>query len=301
MTVMQRTEAREQVTRQADKDYILNLSCPSCLGIVGAIAQFMADHSCYIRKLNQFDDAYSGSFYMRLVFRPHPGGTWDKEEFTQDLQEWTDEFGMQWQLHDPAEPSRMVILVSKLEHCLADLLHRTRIGEIPATIPAVISNHKDLRDLVHSFGVPFVHLPVKDTNRGRQEEQILEVTQEAGADLVVLARYMQVLQPWLCHALSGRLINIHHSFLPSFAGANPYKQAYSRGVKLIGATAHYVTPELDAGPIIEQAVERVDHSHQPEDLVATGRDLERIALARGVKYHMEHRVFLNGDRTVVFR
>lgn len=301
MTVIERSQAQTRSSPEAESCYILNLSCPSRPGVVGTVAQFMATHRCYILKMNQFDDTGSGMFYMRLAFRPDPDQGACREALSARFAEWAGEFGMQWAIHDATRPRRMVILVSRLEHCLADLLHRHRIGELPVTVPAVVSNHRDLEGLVGSFGVPFVHLPVSDANRTSQEERILELVQETGAEVVALARYMQVLQPWICARLWGHMINIHHSFLPSFAGGDPYWQAYSRGVKVIGATAHFVTSELDAGPIIEQVVERVDHTYQPQDLVAAGRDLERIALARAVKYQVEHRVFLNGDRTVVFR
>ena len=301
MTVIEQTQVQERQTPAAEPCFILNLSCPSRPGIVGAMAQFMAANGCYILRMNQFDDTGSGMFYMRLVFRPGPGAPSDPEAVSACFGEWAEDFDMAWTIHDGNRPKRLVILASRFEHCLADLLYRYRIGELPVTVSAVVSNHRDVEGLVGSFQVPFVHLPVSDANRTRQEEQILELVEETGTDVVALARYMQVLQPWLCDRLWGRMINIHHSFLPSFAGGDPYWQAYSRGVKMIGATAHYVTSQLDAGPIIEQVVERVDHTYQPEDLVATGRDLERIALARAVKYHVEHRVFLNGDRTVVLR
>ena len=291
MTVMQETQAF----------YVLNLSCVSRPGIVRGVAELMAAEGCDILSMSQFDDRASGRFYMRLLFRAGSEVGGSPEEVSEWLADWGADCDMRWAIHDTAERSRMIILASRQEHCLMDLLHRHRIGELPVEIPAVVSNHTDLEGLVHSFGVPFVHLPVSDANRTEQEQQLADLVEETDTHLVVLARYMQVLQPWLCDRLYGHIINIHHSFLPSFTGASPYRQAYSRGVKVIGATAHYVTSQLDSGPIIEQVVERVDHTYHPEDLVTTGRDLERIALARAVKYHLEHRVFLNGDRTLVFR
>ncbi|HKJ89436.1 MAG TPA: formyltetrahydrofolate deformylase [Gammaproteobacteria bacterium] len=288
-------------SRQSEDFYILNIACGSCPGIVAAVAGFMAARRHFILKMDQFDDLNSGTFYMRLVFRADPAERPGAEEVSGRFGEWVTDLDIRWSVHDAGERPRMILLASRQEHCLLDLLHRHRIGELKVDIPLVASNHRNLEGLVRSFGIPFVHLPVTDADRTAREEELVGLVEETGSRLVVLARYMQVLQPWICHRLEGRLINIHHSFLPSFAGADPYRQAYSRGVKLIGATAHYVTPELDAGPIIEQAVERVDHTYQPEDLVAAGRDLEKIALARAVRYHLEHRVFRNGDRTVVFR
>jgi formyltetrahydrofolate deformylase len=212
-----------------------------------------------------------------------------------------EKFGMQWAIYDLAVKQRVVLMVSKFGHCLNDLLYRYRIGALPVEIPAIISNHRDFYRLAAANDIPFHYLPVTADNRQRQEQQLLEICNDAQCDLVVLARYMQILSPHLCEQLAGRAINIHHSFLPSFQGARPYQQAHDRGVKLIGATAHYVTEDLDEGPIIEQDVARVDHAMSVDDCAAVGRDVECAVLARAVKWHVEHRILLNGNRTVVFR
>jgi formyltetrahydrofolate deformylase len=208
---------------------------------------------------------------------------------------------MEWAIHDTTARPRVLIMVSKFDHCLNDLLYRHRIGELKMDITAVVSNHPDLQSLAQWHDIPFIHLPMTPNSKAAQEERLMEIVDETKTDLVVLARYMQVLSNKLCERLSGQMINIHHSFLPGFKGAKPYHQAYDRGVKLIGATAHYVTPDLDEGPIIEQVVERVDHTCRPEHLIEVGRNSETVALARAVRFHIEHRVFLNGDKTVVFR
>jgi formyltetrahydrofolate deformylase len=209
--------------------------------------------------------------------------------------------GLTWEMHDTLTPPKVLIAVSKFDHCLDDLLYRQRTGEIKMDIPAIVSNHPDLKRLADWHGIPYYHLPVTPENKAEQEARLLEIIEETGADLVVLARYMQILSEDLCDKLAGRAINIHHSFLPGFKGAKPYHQAYERGVKLIGATAHYVTSDLDEGPIIEQIVERVDHTYNTEQLAAVGRDAENLALSRAVRFHLEHRVFINGHTTVVFR
>ena len=211
------------------------------------------------------------------------------------------QFTMQWSLHSSAKPVRVLLMVSKFDHCLADLLYRHAKGELHMHITAIVSNHLDLRPMAEREGIRFVYLPVTRETKAEQEHALMRIVEETATELVVLARYMQILSDELCQQLSGRAINIHHSFLPGFKGAKPYHQAYQRGVKLIGATAHYVTSDLDEGPIIEQEVQRVDHAYKPDDLVAIGRDTETIALSRAVKYHLEHRVFLNHDRTVIFR
>jgi formyltetrahydrofolate deformylase len=225
----------------------------------------------------------------------------DEPDLLEDFTPLAREFGMDWHLYDPRQRPRVMILVSRAEHCLNDLLYRHRTGALPMDITAIVSNHPDLAHLAEWHAIPYHHLPVTAATKPEQERQILDLAERTRTELVVLARYMQILSPELCRALAGRAINIHHSFLPGFRGAKPYHQAYARGVKLIGATAHYVTANLDEGPIIEQEVERVDHAHTPEQLAAVGRDIENIVLARAIHYHLERRVFLNGGKTVVLR
>jgi formyltetrahydrofolate deformylase len=254
-------------------------------------------------EMAQFDDILGERFFVRTVFSSTPGQTPKIDElksaFEREMAGSEEDF--EWEMHDTLSRPRVLLMVSKFDHCLDDLLYRHRTGELKMDVPAIVSNHADLKPLADWHGIPFHHLPVTPDTKAAQEARLLEIVAETGTDLVVLARYMQVLSQDLCEKLSGRAINIHHSFLPGFKGAKPYHQAHDRGVKLIGATAHYVTSDLDEGPIIEQAVERVDHTYRPEHLVAVGRDTECMALARAVRFHVEHRVFLNGDRTVVFR
>lgn len=278
--------------------YILTISCPDAIGIVAAVSGFLAEHGCFIKESSHFGDSTTGRFYMRTVFATGSGAWKDLEVKFRTIAE---RFGMVWQAHDSALRQRVVILVSKADHCLNDLLYRYRTDQLRMTIPAIISNHPDLAPLAKWHGIPFHHLPVTPETKPAQEQHLSRLFEEYDADLVVLARYMQILSPALCEALEGKAINIHHSFLPSFKGAKPYHQAHERGVKLIGATAHYVTPDLDEGPIIEQAAERVDHTYTPQDLTAVGRDIENLVLARALRYHLEHRVLRNGARTVVFR
>ena len=278
--------------------YVLTIACPDRVGIVAAVSNVLAGHRGNIVESDQFSDTESGRFFMRLVF--------DLDETTEpallaDFEPLARRFEMVWRLYDPRRLLRVMILVSKAEHCLNDLLYRHRTGALPMTITAIASNHTDLAHLAEWHAIPFHHLPVTAATKPEQERQILELVVSTGTELVILARYMQILSPELCRALAGRAINIHHSFLPGFKGAKPYHQAYARGVKLIGATAHYVTADLDEGPIIEQEVERVDHAHTPEQLAAVGRDIENIVLARAIHYHLERRVFLNGGKTVVLR
>ncbi|RFS81862.1 formyltetrahydrofolate deformylase [Actinomadura spongiicola] len=285
-------------------EYVLTLSCPDRPGIVAAVSGQLAERGCNIVESQQFGDAESGTFFMRVQFAA-PDGT-DPDGLRGAFASLVPELGLQWRLHALAERPRVLIMVSKGGHCLNDLLYRTRSGLLDIDIVAVASNHPDLRPLTQSYGIDYHHLPVGPGGRaggGRaaQEAEILTLVEHYRADLVVLARYMQILSDDFCAKLPGAIINIHHSFLPSFKGARPYHQAHARGVKLIGATAHYVTADLDEGPIIEQEVARVDHTHSPEELVAVGRDVECLALARAVRWHTEHRVLLNGDRTVVFR
>lgn len=280
--------------------HILTISCPDSLGIVAAVSGFMTDHAAFITESSHFGDPVSKRFFMRTVFTTGDY-TPPVEEFAKRFSRIAERFQMVWGLHDADRKERVLILVSKFDHCLNDLLYRYRTGELSIDIPAIISNHPDLEHLAQWHEIPFIHLPTTSDTKTDQEEQVWEHIQELDVDLVVLARYMQILSPRLCDRLRGRCINIHHSFLPSFKGAKPYHQAYTRGVKLIGATAHYVTTDLDEGPIIEQEVERVDHTFTPEELVARGRDIENLVLARAVRHHVEHRVLLNGVKTVVLR
>lgn len=284
----------------AEARYILVLKCPDVKGVVAAVSGYLADNDCSIVNSHHFNDATGNYFYMRTEFsddgRRFPGADAFRVGFTPIAMR----FSMEWELVEAARKARVLIGVSRIGHCLFDLLHRWRTGLLSVEIPAVFSNHEDMRSFVEWNGIPYRHLPVDDRTRDAQEARILQLVEELNIDLVVLARYMQVLSPRLCEALSGRCINIHHSFLPSFRGARPYQQAHDRGVKIIGATAHYVTSDLDEGPIIEQGVERVSHAHAPADLVRIGRDIECTVLARAVTWHVERRIMLNGSKTVVF-
>ncbi|WP_260426285.1 MULTISPECIES: formyltetrahydrofolate deformylase [unclassified Burkholderia] len=282
-------------------NYILTISCPATSGIVAAVTAHLAASNCYIGELAQYDDEVSGTFFMRAVFRFNTGANGNVEQLQRDFAGVARDFSMQWQLKSAGEPMKVLLMVSKFDHCLSDLLYRFRKGELRMQITAVVSNHLDLRPMAEREGIRFIYLPITPDTRTRQEAELMRIVDETGTELVVLARYMQILSNDLCERLAGRAINIHHSFLPGFKGAKPYHQAFERGVKLIGATAHYVTSDLDEGPIIEQEVQRVDHVLQPSDLVAIGRDTETVALSRAVKYHTEHRVFLNQNRTVIFR
>jgi formyltetrahydrofolate deformylase len=280
--------------------FILTLSCGDRPGIVGAVGSFLADNGCNIIDSAQFGDMDTGRFMMRVLFERLEVAP-ERPALAAAFAVIGERFAMRWALHDAQERPRMLIMVSKLDHCLNDLLYRYRIGALPMNPVAIVSNHRDTYQLAASYNIPFFHLPVTNETKTRQEAKLWAIIEDERAELVVLARYMQVLSNDLCRRLEGRAINIHHSFLPSFKGAKPYHQAYARGVKLIGATAHYVTPDLDEGPIIEQEVARVDYKMGADDLVALGRDVECLALARAVKYHLERRVFLNGQKTVVFR
>ncbi|RNF82107.1 formyltetrahydrofolate deformylase [Streptomyces botrytidirepellens] len=278
--------------------YILTLSCPDKQGIVHAVSSFLFMTGCNIEDSQQFGDRDTGLFFMRVHFRAV--SPVKVEDLRASFAAVGESFGMDWQIHRADQKMRVVLMVSKFGHCLNDLLFRSRIGALPVEIAAVVSNHTDFQELVGSYGIPFRHIPVTKDTKAQAEAELLELVRAENVELVVLARYMQVLSDDLCKQLSGRIINIHHSFLPSFKGAKPYHQAHARGVKLIGATAHYVTADLDEGPIIEQEVERVGHELTPDQLVAVGRDVECQALARAVKWHSERRVLLNGHRTVVF-
>ncbi len=280
------------------KPYFLTLSCADRVGIVAAVASALAARGDFIIESQQFADVESGRFFMRVAYRP---SRCDLAAARDAFSEVAEPFDMDWQLVDSGQPMRVLIAVSRFGHCLNDLLHRWRTGTLPVDIAGVISNHEDFRALSEWHGVPFHYLPVSKDTRAVQETKILELIESTGSELLILARYMQVLSPDLCAALAWRAINIHHSFLPSFRGAKPYHQAHARGVKLIGATAHYVTAELDEGPIIEQAVERVDHAAGAEAMVTVGRDVESIVLARAVGWAAERRILANGHKTIVFR
>ncbi|MDT0379313.1 formyltetrahydrofolate deformylase [Streptomyces sp. DSM 42041] len=286
------------MSEPAPEQFVLTLSCPDRMGIVHAVSSYLFMTGCNIEDSQQFGDHDTGLFFMRVHFSAEPPVTLEK--LRASFAAVGDSFRMDWQLHLAEQRMRVVLMVSRFGHCLNDLLFRARIGALPVEIAAVVSNHTDFAELVASHDVPFHHLPVTPETKQQAEAELLRLVEREGVELVVLARYMQVLSDDLCKALSGRIINIHHSFLPSFKGAKPYHQAHARGVKLIGATAHYVTADLDEGPIIEQEVERVGHEVSPDQLVAVGRDVECQALARAVKWHSEHRVLLNGHRTVVF-
>jgi formyltetrahydrofolate deformylase len=282
---------------EANAQGLLRLSCPDRMGIVAGVSAFLLEQQCNIVESAQLGDEKSGRFFMRVSFRSLRATI---SEVRREFASLGERFGMWWEIRDLAERQRALIMVSRFGHCLNDLLYRFRAGSLPIEIPAIVSNHRDHYRLAAAHDIPFHHLPVTPQDKERRERQLLDIFEEQGCELVVLARYMQVLSPQLCARLEGRAINIHHSFLPSFQGARPYQQAHDRGVKLIGATAHYVTAELDEGPIIEQDVVRVDHGMSPEDFMNAGRDVESAVLARAVRWHAEHRILLNGNRTVVF-
>ena len=278
--------------------YVLTVHCSSKRGIVAAISGFLAEQGCNITDASQFDDIETGSFFARISFVPETGANLQtlREGFSAVAQD----FGMEWGIYDSAERMKVLIMVSNFGHCLNDLLYRWRIGALPIDIVGVISNHMTYQKLVVNHDLPFHCIKVTKDNKPVAEAQLLQVVEDSGAELVVLARYMQILSDSLCQKMSGRIINLHQSFLPSFKGANPYKQAFERGVKLIGATSHYVTADLDEGPIIEQDTTRVTHAQSASDYVSLGRDVEAQVLARAVHAHAQHRVFLNKDKTVVF-
>ncbi|WP_332686418.1 formyltetrahydrofolate deformylase [Bosea sp. (in: a-proteobacteria)] len=278
---------------------ILTLSCEDRPGIVHAVSGVLYRHGCNILESAQFSDPRDGRFFMRVSFAA--GDRFDDSAFRREFDGVAGTFRMTWDAVDATRPSRVLLMVSRFGHCLNDLLFRQATGNLNIEIPAIVSNHRDFEPLARSYGIPFHYLAVTAATKAEQEARLLEIVGEVDASLVVLARYMQVLSNDLCRALDGRAINIHHSFLPSFKGAKPYHQAYERGVKLIGATAHYVTPDLDEGPIIEQDVARAEHSLAPDDLVSVGRDIEAVVLARALRLHIERRVMLAGCRTVIFR
>ena len=280
--------------------FTLTATCPAASGIIAAVTSYLSEQGCYLSELHQFDDEDTKRFFLRTV------GRITRDEVSLDtlkagFQAVADRMDMDWAFHPLDAPMKTLIMVSQFDHCLEDLLYRVRKGELHIEMTAVVSNHLDCRSLDEREGIRFVHLPITSQTKQRQEDALLEIIEETQTELVVLARYMQILSNRVCEVLRGRAINIHHSFLPGFKGAKPYHQAYERGVKLIGATAHYVTADLDEGPIIEQSVQPVDHTFTPDDLVAAGRDTETVALARAVKLHSEHRVFLDGNKTVIFK
>ncbi len=283
--------------------FILKISCPDRPGIVHAVSQFLFNQTANILDSAQFSDTFTNRFFMRVHFAKT-----SQELNLQKLQDLFKDIGesfqMDWELFDATSKPKVLIMVSKLGHCLNDLLFRTHSGYLPIEIAGIVSNHQDFQNLAAGYKIPFHYMPLSSSNDERkkeQEEQLLKLIDQEKINLVVLARYMQILSPKVCQKLSGKAINIHHSFLPSFKGAKPYWQAHQRGVKLIGATAHYVTTDLDEGPIIEQGVERVDHAMDPDQLASVGRDVECMALSRAVRWHAEHRILLNGKSTVVFQ
>ena len=280
-------------------DYILTLSCPDRTGIVYRVTGLLYELGCNILDAQQFGDEETQRFFLRVHF--DVPSLAEADVLQEGFAALADNFGMDWQIHDARQRARLLVLVSKQGHCLNDLLFRAHSRQLPVDIAGIVSNHEDFAALADSYGVPFHHLPVTTATKATQEQQIIDLVGSERIDLVVLARYMQILSPALCDALAGRAINIHHSFLPSFKGAKPYHQAHQRGVKIIGATAHYVTRDLDEGPIIEQDIARVDHAMTPKELVRLGSDTESQVLARAVRRHVEHRILLNGHRTVVFR
>ncbi len=280
--------------------FILTLSCPDRVGIVHSVTGFLAEHSCNILDSQQFGDRDTGRFFMRVHLEAN-----DRPLHLDDLRaafaSVGETFAMDWHIDGEAARARIIIMVSQQGHCLNDLLYRWRIGSLPADIAGIISNHRDFESLARTYEIPYHYVPVTAESRDEAERRLLDIVAENNVELVILARYMQILSAHVCEQLPGRIINIHHSFLPSFKGARPYHQAHDRGVKLIGATAHYVTANLDEGPIIEQEVARVDHGDDVENLTSIGRDVECLALARAVRWHLEHRVLVDGHKTIVFR
>lgn len=293
-----RTLPSPQTTHRPVNEFILTLACPDRPGIVHAVSALLLARQGNITDAAQYNDPDTGLFFMRVQFTVPDN---DEAGLRQAIAPLASQFSLNWRLARHGRRMPTVLMVSKLGHCLNDLLFRTGAGMLPIEIRAIISNHPDFRPLAENHGIPFHHVPVTADTKPQAEAKQLEIIERCGAELVVLARYMQVLSDDLCRALEGRAINIHHSFLPSFKGARPYHQAHDRGVKIIGATAHYVTASLDEGPIIEQDVERVDHTMNPQALTALGGDIENVVLARAVKWHAEHRLFLDGHKTVVFR
>lgn len=284
---------------KTDTTCTLVVSCPDSVGIVAAVANFVANYSGSLVESNHHTDVESGWFYMRNVITKRSLSV-DLEQFRADFEVLAEQFGMQWHLRDNSQLQKVVLMASHASHCLADLLYRWKAGELGCDIPCVISNHENLRGMVEWHGIPFHYVPVPKEDKAAAFAKINDMVSRHNADCVVLARYMQIIPPQLCEAYADRLINIHHSFLPSFVGADPYQRAYDRGVKLIGATSHYVTADLDEGPIIEQDVIRVNHSCDKDEMVRLGRDVEKAVLARALRYHLEDRVIVRDNKTVVF-
>ncbi|MDU0361389.1 formyltetrahydrofolate deformylase [Rhizobium sp. 25PS6] len=280
------------------KSFVLTVSCKSTRGIVAAISSYLADKGCNIIDSSQFDDLDTGKFFMRVSFISEEGLS--GADIDAGFATVAAPFEMDYDFHDNEKRMKVLLMVSRFGHCLNDLLYRWKIGALPIDIVGVVSNHFDYQKVVVNHDIPFHHIPVTKANKAQAEAHIMEVAEQIGTELIVLARYMQILSDEMCQKMSGKIINIHHSFLPSFKGANPYKQAYQRGVKLIGATAHYVTADLDEGPIIEQDTARITHAQSPDDYVSIGRDVESQVLARAIHAHIHHRTFINGNRTVVF-
>ena len=278
--------------------YVLTVDCPSTRGIVAAISGYLAEMKCNIIDSSQFDDLAAQKFFMRVSFISEGGAT--LEELSEGFGDISKKFSMTSEIRDASRRMKVLLMVSRFGHCLNDLLYRWKIGALPIDIVGVVSNHFDYQKVVANHDIPFHYIPVTKENKAEAEAKIMDLVRESGTELIVLARYMQILSVEMCRAMPGRIINIHHSFLPSFKGANPYRQAYQRGVKLIGATAHYVTANLDEGPIIEQETVRVTHAQSAEDYVSIGRDVEAQVLARAVHAHIHHQIFINGERTVVF-
>jgi formyltetrahydrofolate deformylase len=281
--------------------YTLTATCASRMGTTAAVTGFIASHRLYIMEMQQFDDVLTRRFFVRVVFCGVSGESLDLARLRVDFLNVANAEQMQWAIHDGTHRSRVLIMVSKLDHCLEDLLYRRRTGELKMEVSAIVSNHPDMRVIAEQNGIEYHHLPVTADTKSAQEARLLELINTTHTEWVVLARYMQIFSDDLAKRLQGRVVNIHHSFLPGFKGAKPYHQAHTRGVKLIGATAHFVTGDLDEGPIIEQIVARVDHSYTPEMLAAAGRDSERRALSTAVRLLLEHRVFLDEHKTVVFK
>ena len=284
-----------------DRFFTLSGSCPDQVGIIARVSGFVAQHGGWLLQSSFHADALTGRYFMRLEIKADSLPFLLAEFRERFRQEVAEPLQMKWQINDSAVKRRVVVMVSKQEHCLYDLLARWKAHELDIEIPCVVSNHEDFRAFVEWHGIPFHCVRITSSNKPAAYAEIQRIFEDVRGDTMVLARYMQVLSTELCAALAGRIINIHHSFLPSFAGAKPYHQAYARGVKLIGATCHYVTSDLDGGPIIEQDVIRVDHSDSPEDMVRYGKDIEKTVLARGLRYHLEDRVLVHGNKTVVFR
>ena len=279
--------------------WIFTASCPSIIGTVDVVTRYMAESGNYVDEIHSFDDRESGRFFIRIEFLPQ-NTDFSAEAFEAEFAERAAEFNMDWSLTAPNHKPKVAIMVSKYDHCLNDLLYRFRTGQLNIDVTVIISNHPDLEDLAKWHGIPYYHLPITAETKLEQEAQVRELIEKYDTELVVLARYMQVLSPSMCEYLDGRAINIHHSLLPGFKGARPYHQAWEKGVKMVGATAHYVNNDLDEGPIISQGIQVVNHAHYAEDLIAKGQDIERVTLFNAVKCHVEKRVFLNGKRTVVF-